>query len=96
MQFVTVRDFRNASKEIWDKLRNEEEIVVTNNGRPTALLLNIPEGNFEETLAGVRQAKFMREFNRMREEAAERGFLSEEEIEAEIRAYRREKRGKAQ
>jgi antitoxin (DNA-binding transcriptional repressor) of toxin-antitoxin stability system len=92
MQFVTVRDFRSSSKEIWDKLSRDEEIVVTNNGRPTALLLNIPEGNFEETLAGVRQAKAMREFTRMREEAAGRGFLSEAEIEAEIRAYRREKR----
>jgi prevent-host-death family protein len=93
MQFVTVRDFRNSSKEIWDKLRRDEEIVITNNGKPTALLLNIPEDNFEETLQSVRQAKAMREFNSMREEAAERGFLSDDEIEAEIQAYRREKRG---
>ena len=95
MQFVTVRDFRNSSKAIWDKLSNDEDIVVTNNGKPTALLLNIPEGNFEETLASVRQAQAMRDFARMREEAAERGFMSDEEIEAEVRAYRREKRGKA-
>jgi prevent-host-death family protein len=92
MQFVTVRDFRNSSKEIWDRLKHDEEIVVTNNGKPTALLLNIQEGNFEETLAGVRQARIMREFTRMREEAAERGFLSDEDIKAEIQACRREKR----
>ncbi|MDR0381523.1 MAG: type II toxin-antitoxin system Phd/YefM family antitoxin [Oscillospiraceae bacterium] len=96
MQFVTVRDFRSASREIWDKLVNNEEIIVTNNGRPTALLLNITESNFEEILASVRQAKAMRAFNRMREEAAGRGYLSEEEIEAEIRAYRAETSGDVQ
>jgi prevent-host-death family protein len=93
MQFVTVRDFRSSSKEIWDKLSRDEEIVITNNGRPTALLVPIAEGNFEETLSGIRQAKAMRDFNNMREEAAERGFLSDEEINAEIQAYRRETRG---
>ena len=92
MQFVTVRDFRSSPKEIWDKLNDEEEIVITNNGKPTALLLNIPEGNFEEALASIRQAKVMRDFTYMREEAEERGFMTEEEIEAGIQAYRREKR----
>ena len=95
MQFVTVRDFRSSPKAIWDKLSSDEEIIITNNGKPMALLLNIPEGGFEETLENVRQAKLMRDFSRMREEAAERGFLSNEEIEAEILAYRREKREKA-
>jgi len=32
--------------------------------------------------------------NSIRAEAAERGFLSDEEIEAEIKAYRQEKRDK--
>ena len=95
MQFVTVRDFRNSSKDIWEKLNRDEEIVVTNNGKPTALLLNIPEGNFEEMLNNVRQAKAVRDFTHMREEAAERGFMSDEKIDAEIRAYRREKREKS-
>jgi hypothetical protein len=42
------------------------------------------------------QAKILRTVNEAREEAAERGFLSSEEIDAEIRAYRREKRGTGQ
>jgi PHD/YefM family antitoxin component YafN of YafNO toxin-antitoxin module len=96
MQFVTVRDFRSTPKEVWEKLRCEEELVVTNNGRPTALLLNIPEGDFEETLQDVRRAKLLRVLDDAREEAAERGFLTEEEIEAEIQACRSEKRGRVQ
>jgi antitoxin (DNA-binding transcriptional repressor) of toxin-antitoxin stability system len=90
MQFVTVRDFRNSSKEIWGKLSSEEEIVITNNGKPTALLLNIPDGDFEETLQDVRRAKLLRTLEDAREEAAERGFLTDEEIEAEIQAARAE------
>jgi PHD/YefM family antitoxin component YafN of YafNO toxin-antitoxin module len=96
MQFVTVRDFRSTPKEVWEKLIREEELVITNNGRPTALLLNIPEGDFEETLQDVRRAKLLRVLEDAREEAAERGFLTEEEIEAEIQACRNEKRERVQ
>jgi hypothetical protein len=42
------------------------------------------------------QAQTLRAFNEARDEAAERGFLSSEEINAEIQAYRREKRGPVQ
>jgi antitoxin (DNA-binding transcriptional repressor) of toxin-antitoxin stability system len=90
MQFVTVRDFRTSSKEIWGRLSNEEEIVVTNNGKPTALLLNIPDGDFEETLQDVRRAKLLRTLEDAREEAADRGFLTDDEIGAEIQAARAE------
>ena len=92
MQFVTVRDFRASLKDIWSKLRNDEEIVITNNGKPAALLVNIPEGDFEETLQDVRRAKLLRILEDAREEAAERGFLTDAEIEAEIRAARAEMR----
>ncbi|MDR2131789.1 MAG: type II toxin-antitoxin system Phd/YefM family antitoxin [Clostridiales Family XIII bacterium] len=95
MQFVTVRDFRSSSREIWDKLSRDDEIIVTNNGKPTALLLNVSENNFEETLRLIRQAKVLRIVGDMREEAGERGFLNDEEIDAEIQAYRDEKRKNA-
>jgi prevent-host-death family protein len=94
MQFVTVRDFRNSSKAIWDKVKQDDEIIITNNGKPTALLININESNFEETLQDIRRAKLDRLFDDAREEAAERGFLSEAEIEAEISAARSEHKTK--
>ena len=65
--------------------------MLTNNGRPVALMLTLTDGNFEDILSSVRQAKAMRALNAIRAEAAERGFLNEDEIEAEIKAYRREK-----
>jgi antitoxin (DNA-binding transcriptional repressor) of toxin-antitoxin stability system len=93
MDFMSVRELRSTS--VWDKLTQQEEIVLTNNGKPAALILKIPDGNLEELLRSVRQAKAMRALNAIRTEAAERGFLSGEEIEAEIQAYRNEKREKS-
>jgi hypothetical protein len=92
MEFLTVRDFRTSPKSVWEKLSQNGEIVITNNGKPTALMLNIENGDFEEISRSIRQAKAMRALNAIRAEAADRGFLTEEEIEAEIQAYRREKR----
>ena len=92
MDFMTIRDFRSSS--VWNKLAQQDEIILTNNGRPAALILGIPDGNLEELLRSIRQAKAMRALTAIRAEAAERGFLSEEEIDAEIQAYRREKREK--
>lgn len=90
MEFVSVRDFRTYPKQIWERLSRESELVITNNGKPTALMLDISDKDFEEILRSVRQAKVMRALNDARIEAKERGFLSYEEIEEEIKAYRNE------
>ena len=55
-------------------------------------MLDITDGSFEETLKAVRQARAMIAFNSMRAKAAERGYMSDEEIEAEIAAARRGER----
>ena len=47
--------------------------------------------DYDDLARAVRQAKAMIALNSIREEAAERGFLSDEEIESEIKAYRQEK-----
>jgi PHD/YefM family antitoxin component YafN of YafNO toxin-antitoxin module len=90
MDFLTVREFRASCGGIWKKLSGDGKMVITNNGKPAALLLDLSNEDLEETLDALRQAKSMRLFNRMRAEAEKRGFLSEEEIEAEIQAARGE------
>lgn len=89
MNFYTVRDLRTTSKSIWENLDEHGEVVITNNGKPSALMINIADGSFEETVKAVRQAKAMIAFNAMRTRASEAGFMSDEEIEAEIQAARR-------
>ena len=89
MNFYTVRDLRNTPKSIWDNLSSDGEVVITNNGKPTALMIDIAEGSFEETVKAVRQAKAMLAFNSMHMKAAENGYMTDDEIEAEISAVRR-------
>ena len=91
MHFFTARDIRTMPKRIWESLSENGELVITNNGKPQALMLDISENSFEDVIKAVRQAKAMRAFNSMRGKAASRGFMPAKEVEAEIRAYRRGK-----
>lgn len=92
MNFYSVRDLRTETKEIWKTLSEDGEVAVTNNGKPTALMFDVSNGNFEEILKAVRQAKAMIAFNSMRLKSAKNGFMTNEEIEAEIQAARKEKK----
>ena len=82
MNFYSVRDLRTESKSVWENLASGSEVVITNNGKPSALMI------FDDTVQAVRQARAIIAFNNMRRKAASRGFMSEEEIEAEIAAAR--------
>ncbi|GBR77106.1 prevent-host-death protein [Candidatus Termititenax persephonae] len=59
MKFITVRDFRTASARIWQTLPTEEEMIVTNNGKPIALLTPLSDATLENTVATVRRAKVL-------------------------------------
>jgi len=50
--------------------------------------MDLSSGDLEETLDALRQVRVLRLFNQLRTEAEKRGFLSETEVEAEIRAAR--------
>lgn len=94
MRFLTVRDLRQRGKEIWKELRSGEEAVLTHNGSPVALLIGVREEELEETIRLVRRARAEAAVSHMRERARQAGLegLSGEEIEAEIRAVRQERR----
>lgn len=77
------------TKSICENIRRSGEAVITNNGKPTLLMLDISEDNFEEIVRAVRQAKAMIAFNSMRAVAAANGYMSETEIEEEILSARR-------
>jgi len=92
MNFFTVRDLRTSPKNVWDTLAREKEVIITNNGKPSALMIPISGEDFDDVLATVRQVNAMRIVNRMRKRAAESGFMSDAEINAEIKAAREEMR----
>ena len=84
MNFYSIRDLRTDSKHMWEDLSAGDEVVITNNGKPSALMIDIPEGGFDEAVQAVRQAKAMIAFNNMRRKAAKAGFMTDEEIDATI------------
>ena len=50
MKFVSVRDLRGKSADIWRELPEEREMVITSNGRPVAILAAVNESNLEQSL----------------------------------------------
>jgi len=93
MEFITVRDLRTRPSQIWDKLRQKHDLILTSSGRPIAVLSHIDEGVVEETLAALRRARAQAALSRLRAAAAAQGrdHLSPDEIEAEIAAARAER-----
>ncbi len=93
MKFITVRDFRTYPKKIWDELDEMKEMVITNNGKPIALLTPIFGSNFENTLKAVRQARAKMSVDKMRQISLNRksNKLSGKEINKLIKETRKSK-----
>ena len=88
MNFYSIRDLRTESKSMWADLSRGDEVILTNNGKPSAIMIDIPEGGFDEVVQAVRQAKAMIALNSMRQRATREGFKSDDEIEALINEAR--------
>lgn len=91
MVFVSVRDLRSKSGEIWKKIKTEKDMVITSNGRPIALLFQVSADSLEETLAVVRKARAIDAVQVMQSQSikAGRDRLTLEEINATIDAVRK-------
>lgn len=89
MKFLSTRDLRNRPGFVRE-LAREEDIVLTANGKPIALLLGVEDDDFEETAQAIRQARAQRALSRMRRQAESQGLsrMSLSEINAEVRAVR--------
>ena len=57
MKFVTVRDLRGKTSELWKELEAERELVVTSNGKPIAILSATDEASFEDCLWTLRRSR---------------------------------------
>lgn len=90
MKFVSVRDLRSKSADIWRDLPVEREMVVTSNGRPIAVLSAVTESNLEESLAAFRRVRGIEAVAALQRESVARGTdkLTEDDVNAEIAAVR--------
>ncbi len=90
MKFITVRDIRTSPAQIWKQLPIEQEMVITNNGKPIALLTPLSDRTLEDTIKAVRKAKAINAVRIMQETSINNGNsqLSYNEIEKEIKESR--------
>jgi len=95
MKFISVRDLRGKSAEVWKKLSAEREMIVTSNGRPIAILAAVNESNLEESLSAFRQARAVEAVASLQRRSVEQetDHISMDEIDAEIKAVRRKRAG---
>jgi antitoxin (DNA-binding transcriptional repressor) of toxin-antitoxin stability system len=90
MKFLSVRDLKTKSSQVWSELPDQKEMVVTSNGRPIALLSSINENNLEQVLTAFRRARAADALAAIQYESIQQGTdaISIDEINAEIKAAR--------
>lgn len=95
MDYVTVRELREKSGEIWQRVEAGEEFVVTRNGKPFALLVHTEPQAVEERLRALRAAEFGALVQAVQQHALATGAaaLTDADIQAEVDAVRRARPG---
>ncbi len=90
MRFISVRDLSIKPKEVWQKVK-EEEMVITSNGKPIALLSAVTEETLERTIRSIRRARALMALEEMQGQAIKLGLnrITDSQIESEIRAVRK-------
>ena len=91
MKFVTVRELKQKTSEIWKLVRKGEELIITSNGKPVALLTGVSEASLEDDLDTLKRVNALKALERIQRESLRKGTLrmSRDEIEKEIRAVRK-------
>ncbi len=90
MKFLSVRDLKTKSSQVWKELPDQKEMVVTSNGRPIALLSSINENNLEQVLNAFRRARATNAVASIQYDSTQKGTdkMCMDEINAEIKAVR--------
>jgi hypothetical protein len=93
MKFLSVRDLGGKSAQIWKRLPEEGEVIITNNDKPVAILFSINESNFEASVKAFRQTRAMDALMSLQCQSVLQGTdkISMEEIDTEIRSVRKKR-----
>ena len=93
MKFISVRDLRGKSAQVWKELPQEREMIITSNGRPIAIIAAISDSNLEESLSAFRQALAVEAVASLQRRSVEMGNdkITMDEIDAEIKAVRKKR-----
>ncbi len=93
MKFISVRDLRGKSAQVWKELPREREMIITSNGRPIAIIAAISDSNLEESLSAFRQARAVEAVASLQRRSVKMGNdkITMDEIDAEIKAVRKKR-----
>ena len=93
MRFISVREMNTRPKEIWEKIK-EEELVITSNGKPIALLSAVSEETLEKTIRMIRRSRALMALEEMQKKSLASALdkMADAEIQDEIRAVRKNRR----
>jgi hypothetical protein len=69
MQFLTIRELSKSPKTALSKLAKDGKAVLTNNGKPAAIMLNVDSENFEEVFTLIQQAETVKHTDKMEKAA---------------------------
>lgn len=70
MSYIQVNELKK-SRELWQKLGEEHELVITRDGRPRAILIGIEPEELETALPAIRRALFSAAVGRVRARSAQ-------------------------
>ena len=77
MQFLTIRELSKAPKAALSKLAHDGKAVLTNNGKPAAIMLTVNAESFEEIFKLVQEVENRTSIPRMYHFAADEKERSE-------------------
>jgi prevent-host-death family protein len=87
---ISINELKQQPDENWLKSADKEDLIVTSQGQPVAVLLPINAESLEPTLSTLRSVRAMLAIEALQKAAEANGTsgLSTEEIDAEIDAVR--------
>ena len=90
MKFVSTRELRNTPGKVRELL-DDDDVVLTANGKPVGILLGVGDGELDATAALVKRVRAQMAVARLRAEAFASGAasMSAKEIDSEVRAARK-------
>jgi hypothetical protein len=96
MEFVPYRMLRNQPSELRKKLDEKGELIVTVDGEPLAIMLQIPKGSLEDLVLLLSQVRAQLAVAAIREGARQSGTnrMTVEQADALVRKTRQARRSK--
>lgn len=90
MDYLTIKDLKKT-RELWEKLASGRKLVITRDGKPSALMISVSPETLEESLREIRRALFSATVSRVQKRAETEGIPDDGAIAAEIDQSRKER-----